>query len=99
MHEAEAANFVQSLVREGAFELWHCLLGHLNVKGVHILQNIVIGMIIGKHFCPIFSLFCETCIEGKQHRVVLPNEGGRRATKPLKIVYFYVYFVGVEVIL
>lgn len=41
-----------------------------------------------KYFCPIFLLFYETYIEGKQHRVVIPNEGGRQATKPLEIVYF-----------
>ena len=33
--QAEAANLVQSPTEDGALELWHRRLGHLNVKGVH----------------------------------------------------------------
>ena len=76
VHEAEATNLVQSPTGDGALELWHRCLGHLNVKGVHTLQNMVSGMNLGKFSCPTSSLFCEACIEGKQHRVAFSNEGG-----------------------
>ena len=87
VHGADAANLVQSPIGDGALELWHRRLGHLNVKDVHMLQNMVSDMNLGKFNCPTSSLFWEACIEGKQHRVAFPNEG-EEATKPLEIVYF-----------
>ena len=37
VHEPEAANLMQFPMGDDALELWHGCLGHLNVKGVHIL--------------------------------------------------------------
>jgi hypothetical protein len=48
VHKAKAANLVQSPVGDDALHLWHCPLGHLNVKISQILQNTVSGMNLGK---------------------------------------------------
>jgi len=87
VHGADAAHLVQSPTGDGGLELWHRRLGHLNEKGVRMLQSMVSGMNLGKPSSPTTSLVCEPCIEGKQHRAAFPNEGGRRATKPLEIVH------------
>lgn len=73
--------------RRWLLELWHYRLGHLNVKDVHTLQNIVIGLNLGQKKCPMSSLLDEVYIKNKQYRVAFPNKGGRWATKPLKIVH------------
>ena len=90
VHEAEAAYLVQSLTEDNTVKLWHRCLGHLNMKGVYTLQNMVSGMNLGKKICPTSSLFCEACIKDKQHRVVVPNEGGMRVARPLEIFHSYV---------
>ena len=71
----EVTNLVQSPMEDDALELWHHNLGHLNLKSVHSLQNMMSGINLGKFSCPTSSLFCEACIEGTQHGVVFPNEG------------------------
>ena len=45
-------------------------------------------MNLGKLPCRISLLFCEMCMECKQYRVAFSNEGDKRATKPLEIIYF-----------
>jgi transposase InsO family protein len=85
--EMHVANVAQTSIIDGALELWHRRLGHLNIKGVHALQNMVSGMNLGNMPCPTSSFVCEGCIEGKQHRKPFPSDGGMRATKPLEIVH------------
>jgi transposase InsO family protein len=85
--EMHVANVAQTSTIDGALELWHRRLSHLNVKGVHALQNMVSGMNLGNMPFPTSSFVCEGCIEGKQHRKPFPSDGGMRATKPLKIVH------------
>jgi hypothetical protein len=63
--EMHVANVAQTSTIDGALELWHRRLGHLNVKGVHALQNMVSGMNLGNMPCPTSSFVCEGCIEGK----------------------------------
>ena len=60
VHEAEAANLVQFPTGDDTLEVWYNRLGHLNLKGVYPLQNMVINMIIGKFSCFISSLLCKT---------------------------------------
>jgi len=85
--EMHVANVAQTSTIDGALELWHRCLGHLNLKGVHALQNIVSGMNLGNMPCPTSSFVCEGCIEGKQHGKPFPSDGGMHATKPLEIVH------------
>jgi len=85
--EMHVANMAQTSTIDGALELWHCRLGHLNVKGVHALQNMVSGMNLGNMPCPTSSFVCEGCIEGKQHCKPFRSDGGMCATKPLEIVH------------
>jgi transposase InsO family protein len=87
VHVKEEANVAQASSKQGALELWHRRLGHLNVKGVCALQHMVSGMDLGKPSSSMLALTCEGCIEGKQHRSTFPSEGGRRASKVLEIVH------------
>ncbi len=85
--EVHVANVAQTSTIDSALELWHRRLGHLNVKGVHALQNMVSGINLGNMPCPTSSFVYEGCIEGKQHCKPFPSDGGMRATKPLEIVH------------
>jgi len=85
--EMHVANLAQTSTIDGALELWHHRLGHLNIKGVHALQNMVSGVNRGNMPCPTSSFVCEGYIEGKQHCKPFPNDGRMRATKPLEIVH------------
>lgn len=76
VHRADVANLVQSSTEDDALKLWHRRIGNLNVKNIHKFQNMVNDMNLDKVFCRTFSLFCETCIEGKQLRDAFPNKGG-----------------------
>jgi hypothetical protein len=49
--------------------------GHLNVKGVHALQNMFNGINLSKLCHPIFLLTYERYIEGQQLKVANPNNG------------------------
>ncbi len=84
--EMHVANLAQTSTIDGALELWHRRLGHLNIKGVHALQNMVSGMNLGNMPCPTSSFVCEGCIEGKQHCKPFPSDGGMHASKPLEIL-------------
>lgn len=75
VYGADAANLVQSPTDCGALEFWHCHLGHLDVKGVHMLQNVESDMNLGKFSCPTSSLLSKACIKDTQHMVVFFNEG------------------------
>jgi hypothetical protein len=89
--EMHVANVAQISTIDGALELWHRRLSHLNVKGVHALQNMVSGMNLGNMPCPTSSFVCERYMEGKQHRKPFPSDGGMHATKPLEILHLDVY--------
>jgi hypothetical protein len=78
--EMHVANLAQTSTIDGALELWHRPLGHLNIKGVHALQHMVSGMNLGNMPCPTSSFVCEGCIEGKQHCKPFPSDGGMHAT-------------------
>lgn len=56
VHRANATNLVQSPTEVGTFELWHCYVSHLNMKGIHSLQKIVSGINMGKHSYVVFWL-------------------------------------------
>ena len=76
MHEAETTNLVQYPTGDGALELQHYCLGHLNVKGVHTLQNMVSDMNTSKKkIAPHHCFFFYTCIKDKQHRAAFTNKG------------------------
>lgn len=77
VNKADATNLVQSPMGDDMLELWHRRLSHLYLKGVHILQNMVTDMNLGKFSCPTYSLLYKTCIEGKQHRDTFPNKSRR----------------------
>lgn len=85
VHEADAANIAQSSTKNGAMELWHRRLGHLNVRSVRFLQSMVSGMTLGNNESSM--PFCEGCVQGRQHREPFPKDGGMRASKPLEIVH------------
>lgn len=48
VHKADAAHLVQSSIGDDVFELGYRCLGHLNMKGVYMVQNMVSDMNLGK---------------------------------------------------
>ena len=88
VHGVDPANLIQlSKKDDGVLELWHCPLGHLHLKSVRALQSMVNHMNLGNFIYIVFSLVCEACIEGKQHKIIFTNKGGSQVTKPLEIVH------------
>lgn len=65
VHGTDVVNLTQSLKKDGACELRHHWLGHLDVKSVYALKSLVNDMNLGKIPCPTSSLICETCIAAK----------------------------------
>lgn len=47
VHGAVPTNLVQTLNKDHALEFWHHYYRHLNMKSVHILQNMISGMNLG----------------------------------------------------
>ena len=64
---------------------WHLRYGHLNFKGLYLLQrkNMVIGL--PSINAPLSS--CESCILAKQYRESFPKEMSYRVRAPLEIVH------------
>ena len=47
VHGAVPTNLVQTLNKDHALEFWHHYYRHLNMKSVHVLQNMISGMNLG----------------------------------------------------
>ena len=67
-------------------DLWHHRFGHLSMKNLQKLahDNLV------KDYDYSFSKeiqFCESCLEGKQHRNPFPRHSNSRAKEPLELVH------------
>ena len=77
----------QGSTHEDLVELWHRMLGHLNVKSMKSLQHIVKGLNLSSCKHDWSSMVCKGCIEGKQARQPFPQDGATRATKPLELVH------------
>jgi hypothetical protein len=65
--------------------VWHLRYGHLNFKGLCLLQRNEMVRGLPPIQAPISS--CESCILGKQHRKIFPKEMSYRAWAPLEIVH------------
>ena len=87
VHRADSADFVHLCAGGDMVELWHCRLGHLDVRSVYALQNMVKDINVGKTSPPITTLVYEACTEGKQYVTKWGNNVERLATKPLEIVH------------
>lgn len=48
VHKVDATNLMQYPIGDGALELWHHHLGHLDMKGDYTLQKIVSGKNLSK---------------------------------------------------
>ncbi len=83
--EMHVTNLAQNSTIDGALELWHRRLGHLNIKGVHAFQNMVSGLNLGNTPCPTSSIVCEGCIEGKQHCKPFPVMEGCVPPSPWRL--------------
>ena len=66
--------------------IWHRRYGHLSPKYLQLLakKKLVIGL--DYETCLKGINFCESCVEGKQHRSQFPKSE-RRATMPLELVH------------
>lgn len=72
MYEVDATNLVQCPTEDDTLEPWYRRLGHLNVKDIHRLQNMMSDTNVGKFTS---SLLYEARVEGKQHITVFLNKG------------------------
>ena len=63
VHGVNVANLAQPSTKNGALELWHRRLGHLNVRSVRFLQSMVSGIALGKDESSM-SL-CKGCVQGR----------------------------------
>lgn len=66
--------------------VWHRRLGHLGAQGMKALtkNKMVSGMDLEwKHE----SSFCESCVEGKSHRLPFQHSTGRRTNHPLELIH------------
>ena len=73
--------------KEEGLKLWHCRMGHLNVKSLKKLPSLVSGLDLSHVKAAPSSLTCEGCLEGKQQRHSFPQGGATRATKLLELVH------------
>ena len=65
--------------------LWHLRYGHLNFKGLSLLQRKEMVRGLPPIEAPFIS--CESCILAKQHREIFPKEISYKAWAPLEIVH------------
>lgn len=56
-------------------ELWNRRFGHVNMKGIHTLQNMASGMIFGKFSYLTSLLPCKMCIKGKKIGLYFQTKG------------------------
>ena len=82
----EKANAAK-LEHGGVLALWHRRLGHLNLPSVQNLETLVTGMDLNKEALNPPHPVCKGCIEGKQHRIPFPKEGGTRSSEILGLVH------------
>ena len=67
-------------------DLWHYQYGHLNVKNLQMLARD--NLVTDYDYAPSKEIqFCESCLEGKQHRNPFPNISANRAKEALELVH------------
>ena len=87
VHGTDSTKFVHSHMGGDSIELWHCRLGHLDVRSVNTLQNMVKGINVDNTSPSITTLVCEACTECKHYTTKWGNNTKRLPTKPLEIVH------------
>ena len=84
--ETEHVNVANSHSLATNEDLWHYRYGHLNVKS---LQRLACDNLVeGYDYDPSKEIqFCESCLEGKQHRNPFPSHSTNRAKEVLELVH------------
>ena len=84
-------NTIQSNDKTGLTKeaIWHRRLGHLSLTNLRRLAQS--DMVVGFNYNPEKASegigFCESCVEGKSHRLPFPPRQGKRSSTPLEIVH------------
>lgn len=65
-------------------DLWHLRLGHINQKRLRQIQTISKGI---EPFDEKQITICQSCIEGKEHKVKFSKQGARRATEIFELIH------------
>jgi hypothetical protein len=70
-----------------SIDLWHKIFGHLNANSLKILseKKLIEGLSINSK---AKLYFCESYVQGKQHRLTFPKEGGLQATEFLGLIHY-----------
>ena len=67
-------------------DVWHCRFGHLYLKSLQKLAKD--NLVDGFDFTATRDIqFCESCLEGKQHKSSFPTKSETRAREPLEQVH------------
>ena len=73
---------------EGQADLWHKRLGHISKDAIRILQNrSLLGAV---KYSKTINKACESCVEGKQHRVSFPPRISK-SSEPLQLIHSDLY--------
>ena len=66
--------------------IWHRQFGHLGTRGMQALtrNKMVSGIDLG---WKQDTGFCESCVEGKSHRLPFQHSSGKRADHPLELIH------------
>jgi len=67
--------FDKGLAHQHFSEVWHKILGHLNVRNMKNFQSLVDGMQVMNGSC---DLTCEACVEGNQVRQPFSSDGTKK---------------------
>lgn len=69
--------------------VWHRRLGHLSLSGLRRLvkHDMVNGFDYDPEKAIACAEFCESCVEGKSHRLPFPSHQSRRVSVPLELVH------------
>ena len=72
--------------KESKSSIWHCRFGHLGMQG---LQELVKGkMVTGLDISSKSELtFCESCVQGKSHRLPFQQSSVKRTSNPLELIH------------
>ena len=81
--QEDTANFIQ--VKYASLGIWHKKLGHLGYQNVKLLKNKDLAEDI--NFNDEEEIFCEACLQGKQHKLPFPLSTSPNSTELLQLVH------------
>lgn len=82
----DRAKLMQSPMRDCVLKPWHHIIGHMNVKGIHPLQNMMSDMNLTIFFGPHLCCFATHAPKVNNIGLHIQKRKGKKI-KPLDIMY------------